>query len=80
MHIGKDKCEVLNFVDAGTNYGERTIVARSDTFEMSTKLESEYIYHHEAPKYFSTDPEIIRPILTKILSADGIIIQERCPP
>lgn len=77
VYVSQDKYEVLNMIDAGTNYGERVIVQKRDAQEMAAKLETEWIYHHGAPRTFSADPEFTRPALRKILKSHGIDIQER---
>ncbi len=75
--IGSEKFQVLNIIDMGTNYGERTIVSRRNADEMKNRIETEWLYHHGAPRFFCTDPEFTKPLLKNFLKSHGIITQER---
>lgn len=49
-YIRGEKNEGLNIVKAGTNHGERTIVAKKNASELSRKLGTKWIYQRGAPK------------------------------
>ena len=76
-YIGEHKFEIINIVDMGTNYGERTIVSRRTADEMKHKLETDWLYHHGAPQEFSADPEFTTPTLKRFLKSHAIEVKER---
>ena len=75
VYIRGKKHEVLNMVDAGTNYGERAIARKRTAEVMREIFESHWIYKHGSPASFSADPEFTRPVLTKYLEAHGIVVE-----
>lgn len=50
------KYELLNIVDASTDYGERSIVTSRGADVMMPKLEEYWLCRHVSPQYFSADP------------------------
>lgn len=54
---GQEKYELLNVVDCGTGFGERTFVRSRDSHNMMTKFEEVWMCRHGAPQHFSADPE-----------------------
>lgn len=77
VYIYREKYEVLNVIDTGTNYGERTIVPKKEATTMKEKLETEWLCHHGAPEHFSADPEFCRPIMNKFLESHNIKMKSR---
>lgn len=63
VYIRQDMYEVLNIIDVGTRYGERDISSDWQGNTMMQMIEIECIYHHGAPRFFSADPELFRPLL-----------------
>lgn len=54
-YIRDEKYKVLNIVDMGTKYGERSIAPDKDGTTMMSMLESTWLYRHGAPTNFSAD-------------------------
>lgn len=77
VRISGEKYEVLNIVDAGTRYGERVIASSRNSTSMQSLLETEWLYHHGAPKTFSADPEFCKPVFERFLRSHNIELRER---
>lgn len=71
VYIQGQKHCVLKIVDVGTRYGESDSTINNATCMMSM-MEEEYIYHHEAPKRFRTDPEFCRLFFEIFINAHDI--------
>lgn len=77
VYIKGEKYFVLNIVDAGTRYGERAIANSRDAATMMQMMETEWLYHHGAPKYFSADPEFCKPVFERFLAGHEITLRPR---
>lgn len=77
IYIRKGKYEVLNIIDAETNYGESSIRYAQNAKVMKELFETMWIYNHGAPDSFSADPEFTRPILVKFLESHGIRVDKK---
>lgn len=71
-YIRGEKYEGLNIIDAGANFCERTLLSKWDAASLSVVSETECIYHHGAPTYFTADPEFTKPILVRFLRIHDI--------
>ncbi|PXF40003.1 hypothetical protein BWQ96_10281 [Gracilariopsis chorda] len=77
VYIENVKYEVINIIDAGKNYGERSTVTKQDASDLCNKLESEWMYIHGAPKFFSADTEFTKPVLKKLMRSHAIQMEDR---
>lgn len=59
--IRADKFKMLNMVDAGSKYGERTIAPPKTGKDMMQLFKKDWIYSHGAPRFFSAEPEFCHP-------------------
>lgn len=76
-YIKGEKYIILNIICMGTNYGERVIVKNRSAGIMVSALESEWLYHHGAPRYFASDPEFCNTQMNSFLSAHQVELQCR---
>lgn len=77
VYINEEKFEVLNIVDTGTAYGERSIAPSRSSDNMKAMLESMWICRHGTPKRFATDPEFCKLNMKQFLAGLGIALDER---
>lgn len=77
VNIREKKHEILNMIDVGTRYGERTITESRTAEEVQKKFESCWFYRHGAPNNFSADHELCRPVLQRFLSRHAIKLNPR---
>lgn len=71
--------EILNIVDVGTRYGERSTSSRN-TGEIRNGFETQWLYIHGVPKRMSADHEFCRPVLQKYLDVHDITLNPRHSP
>lgn len=74
---GGEKFEVLNIIDVGTGYGERSIAPSRNAESMKKSLEEVWFCRHGAPKRFSADPEFCKPTLQRFLKGHEITLCDR---
>lgn len=77
VHIRGQKYEVLNMIDMGTRYGERALTTSRTAEEVKRTFEVYWFYKHGAPKHFSADHELCRPVLERFLNAHQIQLNPR---
>lgn len=76
-YTNNKKYYVLNIIDLGTRYGERVIAESRNAADMMYMVDSEWIYHHGAPKRFGADQVFCRPIFERFLKAHEIELMPR---
>lgn len=61
----------------GTSYGERSVAENRSSNFIIRSLEREWIYHHGAPQFFSSDPEFCNQQLNSFLKSHNIELEVR---
>lgn len=79
VHAGGYKYEILNMIDVGTGYGERSIAPSRSADVMRQMMEVGWLYRHGATKTFSADPEFCRSVLKTFLESNKVTLAD-CPP
>lgn len=77
VHMRGKKWEIMNIIETGTRYGERAITKSRSAEDIKQTLETCWIYKHGAPRRFSADHELCRPILRKFLDKHAIQLNPR---
>lgn len=75
--IRKTVYHVIDLVNLGTNYGERSFATNLKAEGLVKKFEMLWIYNHEAPAYFTADPKYTKPTVQKFLSCHNITLHEK---
>lgn len=69
--------EVINIMDLGTKYGEKTLTESRSADEVRKYFKTYWFLKQDAAKKFSADHELGRPILTHFLNLQKIILNPR---
>lgn len=77
VYIRDEKFEVINIIDVGTRYGERSIAPCRDGRTMMEIVETRWLYQHGDPKRFSADPEFCKEFFKRFLDSYDIHLMER---
>lgn len=77
VYIKEKKYFVLNIVDVGRRYGERMIAESRGAAHLMEMMETEWTYHHGAPKRFGADPEFCKRFFEIFLKGHGIELKPR---
>lgn len=75
--IGDKNYEILNIIDVGTKYGERSLAESRSCKEMKRLFEESWFYRHGAPRRFSADHEFCRSALTSFMELHEITVNPR---
>lgn len=77
VYVNGKKYFVLNIIFVGASHGERCLPENRSASYMIRSLEREWIYHHGAPRFFSSDPEFCNQHLNSFLKCHDIELQTR---
>lgn len=69
--------EIMNIADAGTRYGERTIVESRPTGNIKKGFETMPFYCHGVPERFGADHEFCRPVLKTFMEIHWVKLKPR---